>query len=210
MITSAFIYITTLPAAITSLYRIPASEHKLTTKNDLDYLRSTAEDRPQWRRPSAKSEVYSRRQSTMEETISEIRGLQQKTEHSGGDYQRNPRSTAEDRAQWRRLSAKSEVYSRRQSTMEETISEIRGLQQKTEHNGGDYQRPSEVYSRRQSTMGETISEHLRSTAEDRAQWRRLSENIREADEASKSQHWDLNGDIDRDRFSICYKTFSGS
>ena len=44
----------TLPTDINKdLCRILAGEMKLKTKNDLDHLRSTAEDRAQWRRLSA-------------------------------------------------------------------------------------------------------------------------------------------------------------
>ena len=46
-------------------------------------------------------------------------------------------------------------------------------------------------------MEETISDHLRSIAKERAQWRRLSANTREAAEESKSEHKDENGDLDR-------------
>ena len=41
----------------------------------------------------------------------------------------------------------------------------------------------------------TASTILRSIAQVRTQSRRLSANIREAAEASKSGHWDVNGDI---------------
>ena len=68
------------------------------------------------------------------------------------------RSIAEDRTQWRRLSAT-----------------IGGQQQKTEHSGGDYQRPSEVNSRRQNT------------------WRRLSATI--GGQQQKSEH--IGGDYQR-------------
>ena len=46
--------ITTLIIVINKdLCRVPTGELKLRTKNDLDHLRSTAEDRTQWRRLSA-------------------------------------------------------------------------------------------------------------------------------------------------------------
>ena len=62
----------------------------------------------------------------------------------------------------------------RQNTVEKTIrTQWRRL---SEHCGGDYQ----------NTVEETI----------RTQWRRLSANIREA---YKSEHQDVNGDIDRDK-----------
>ena len=37
-------------------------------------------------------------------------------------------------------------------------------------------------------------DHLWSIAEDRTQWKRLSANTEEAAEASKSEHWVVNGD----------------